>query len=184
MVGVNAESTIWQVLPAVAKYLKQHVWLVAAIIAVGVLQAVLVKAPFLLLKELGDQLSSGTDGASSNWLFDGFASVKNWLLGLVGIPSGPDSDLGEVITGTSIALGVIAVLGAVSVYVYRVLAQFAAMRVVVLRAAVRGEGPADSRCRRGKIRRDPRVGAPRGPQAGVPARGQSQRHIVKSFGRP
>jgi len=132
------QSTVGQVVAVVAKYLAQHAWLVAGIVLVGLVQALLVKAPFLLLKEIGDRLAAphevapaASDALRSNWLFESFEGVKNWLLGFVGIPSGPQADLGAVITGTSTALAVMALLGAIAVYSYRVLAQFASMRVVV-----------------------------------------------------
>lgn len=113
-------------------------WLVGSILVVGVLQAFLTKAPYLLLVDLAEVFAP-QERPSSNVLHQVFTGCKEWLLATVGleelIPVKRDPrDLDyqqAVLTGASLMLAVFAVAGALTIYAFRVLANLAAIRFVV-----------------------------------------------------
>jgi ABC-type multidrug transport system fused ATPase/permease subunit len=132
-------GTLWH-------YVLRYRALALAIVVLGALQAIVVKAPFLLLKMVADAIGEFMGGgkaegtaasAAENALesneaaADVFAyldAFRDWLLVQLGLQTG---DPESAILAAGILLAALAVLGAILVYTHRVLASLAATRVVV-----------------------------------------------------
>ena len=111
--------------------------LVAAIIAIGLLQATLTKAPLVLLAPLLTALAN-LEGAAPNWLmasfmswFDGLSSDIYDYLGLA--YEGDPEDLAKIKTclGVVVCMPVLGFLGAFTIYGTIVLTRYFAVKIVV-----------------------------------------------------
>ena len=133
-------SSLAPLLRQLGSQLSRQKRLVLAIIVVGLLQALAVKGPFLLLVEIGQLFGndiSATPG-TSNRLFAAFRTVKIAFLDSVGldhfVPRGIPSSVEyqrAVVAGSAVMIAVLAVFGAVTVWAFRILANLAATRAVV-----------------------------------------------------
>ena len=129
------DSSLGEVLRYLFRYLLRQPWLVAAIVALGLLHTVLVKAPFLLIPEItkgvfGQRAENrgaleAVEIAGQHPLMRGMAEFRAWLFELVG--GGGDASL----LGAAKIVIVLAVLGAVTIFLFRVAANLATTRVIV-----------------------------------------------------
>ncbi len=111
--------------------------LVGVVIAVGVLQALVIKAPYLLLKIVADALPGLTQTAEKSapgiathgvdWLSRQIDGLRDSVLGLLGL----STESGNLIIAASVLCVVLAFVGAGLLFAHRYLSSLAATRVVV-----------------------------------------------------
>ncbi|MFQ5504276.1 MAG: ABC transporter transmembrane domain-containing protein, partial [Planctomycetota bacterium] len=133
-----------QLLRIIIKYLGRHRGLVVGILLLGIAQAALLKAPYFLIKDVADLLfedPAAADTGHANSLFAGFVETKNSILGFLGLTPAIDYPTGDIgldtrykraaLIGMSVLLGIMAALGGLTIYAYRVMTSFAATKVIV-----------------------------------------------------
>ncbi|PIE22125.1 MAG: ABC transporter permease [Planctomycetota bacterium] len=140
---MQKKASFHRLLATLFHYVFRYRKLALLIVVLGAFQAVVVKAPFLLLKMVSDatrifvaQNSEAPPPAlipapSSSSQVDVFAyldSFKDYLLETLGLAS---NDPENIIIAAALMLSILAVLGAILVYFHRMLASLAATRVVV-----------------------------------------------------
>ncbi len=112
--------------------------LVALILALGVAEAVLTKAPLALLKPLTDALlppeMSGPGSAASSWFMEWFESyaidLRDWL-GLTFEGKPEDVRAMTLCSAVAVSVVVLGVLGAIAMYGTLVAARYFAVKIVV-----------------------------------------------------
>ncbi len=131
--GRGQGASLGQLLALLGGYLLRYRGLVAGILTLGVLQAAITKAPYLLIKDVVDVFSPPSSGGSGSLpLYEALESFKDSLLGALGLEALQGSrGVGNRLAGSSLLLAVLAVLGGVVIYFYRYLSNLAATRVVV-----------------------------------------------------
>jgi subfamily B ATP-binding cassette protein MsbA len=106
--------------------------MVGGVLALGVLQAALTKAPYLLIKEVVDAfLPPSASQGQPNPLFESLMLAKKDLMGFLHLdsllPGGPGGDL----SSSAILLALMAVLGGATIFFYRYFSNLAASMLVV-----------------------------------------------------
>ena len=139
-------SSLWEVLRYLFRYLLRQRGLVAAIVVLGILNAMLVKAPFLLITEIGKAWlgeeeqgsNAGAKGAleaaeaAQHPLMRWMSDFRQWLFDLVGETSAAvGGDAGTVLVGAAKIVIVLAVLGGAIIFLFRMAANLATTRVIV-----------------------------------------------------
>ncbi len=126
--GREGETGVLVLFLHLGRSLKKQKLLVAGILALGILQAALLKAPLLLIDEVVGKLFPEARSAHPNALTTALSSSKNAFFDFIGLGSLlPKEGLGQ----TAALVAFLAVLGALSVYAFRILANLATVRVVV-----------------------------------------------------
>lgn len=137
--GAAVETSVIDLLRHLGRALGRHKLLVASIVVLGLLHAVLMKAPLLLIKEVIEGVfpsfsdpGDGTGAVSSaqgNNLVEALDGFRNSLFDWTGLSAIVPEDVG--LAQAAVFLGILAVLGALTLYFFRVLANLATVRVVV-----------------------------------------------------
>ena len=132
------ETSFLDLLEHLFGYLRHYKALVAAILVLGVLHAVLMKAPLLLIKEVVDTVLPGEGGLAAKTqvvepqsfdLVGMLDRVRTLLFEWLGIDRLLPQEVG--LAQAAVLVAILALLGALTLYFFRVFANLATVRVVV-----------------------------------------------------
>lgn len=128
------ETGILDLIRHLGRSLAQHKLLVVSIVVLGLMHAVLMKAPLLLIKEVVETIfpslgkgDPARDGGSG--LVEALDSIKEGIFEWTGLASVVPRDLG--LAQAAVFIAILAILGAITLYFFRVFANLATVKVVV-----------------------------------------------------
>lgn len=126
-------TTMRQLLREIMVYLLRYKKLVIAVIALGLLQAIVLKAPMFLLKGVSDTLWPDGNAADPEGIFKYIEDAKHGLLELLGLQGlGSSEATGVAQIGAYLLLLAFCVpLGAITIYGFRTMANLVTMKVTV-----------------------------------------------------
>ena len=131
----RVDASVGTVLARIWGAAKRHKGLVITIVALGVIQAALVKLPFTLLGPLMEALENVPEESSEYLVF--FQPIADWIADLVGVELGGNPSQSNVVLACGLIMVAIAIPGALAIYGTKVLSRyFATMIVVELRNEV------------------------------------------------